>query len=225
MGAQFSKDLGITGGEKGDLRREGHNKVLVETRYLSIKVVGDTPLLVDNRSGEVASIGNGLDLRKQRCRTPWEEYCNSLYWLTKKPQDPSEIDVEIARFGFPAIAFKKSAVDAAYEQRLITKRSQMRGAFCILNIDGLVEIEGRPQMQEYFIRCDGHYEGSRYHAKFKEWSAKLIIQYVPDRITPEIIMHMIDWGGQLKGIGVYRPYNGGEYGTFHVAGFAEFGKS
>ena len=56
----------------------------------------------------------------------------------------------------------------------------------------------------------------RYRAEFKNWRAKLTIEYNPAVIQPEHIVNLVEISGFAVGIGENRPEKGGDWGTFEV---------
>lgn len=54
-------------------------------------------------------------------KDPWADFCETLYWLSDKPEEPTEDDVMNGRFGFPAVAFKSAAITAVTSTGGMTK--------------------------------------------------------------------------------------------------------
>ena len=145
-----------------------------------------------------------------------------MYWINDMPEEPTKADYEKAlksgkaRFGFPAIAFKSAAIDAAYQQGVIAKKTSARGAFHL--DDEYVEIEGTPQMREDTVMIGGMSKVAdlRYRAEFPAWRATLNIKYNATSISVEQILNMLNIGGFSCGIGEWRPSRDGSFGRFHV---------
>jgi hypothetical protein len=116
-------------------------------------------------------------------------------------------------YGFPAIAFKAAAVDAATFVDGITK-VEMRGAFHIN--DELVKIEGSPAPREDVVRVGMGTADLRYRAEFKKWKTTLTIRYNSRAISAEQITNMFQNAGFAIGIGEWRPQKDGRNGMFHV---------
>ena len=143
------------------------------------------------------------------------DFCDSLYWLTEKPENPTMEDVQKARFGFPTVAFKSAAVDAGYQSGILAKKTTARGAFHI--VGEMAEIEGTPEMREDMVRIGMGTADIRYRGEFKKWSTTLTIRYNKNAISDEQIINLINVGGFACGVGEWRPGKDGSYGMFHVA--------
>ena len=191
----------------------------IETKTFTVKLIGDSSLITHKWSAKAMKMildkqtkkaGNGKE-----AKDPWADYCDSMYWLTDKPEKPTEEDIENARFGFPAKAFKACAIDAGYQQGIIPKKTTARGAFHI--IGEMVEIEGRPQIREDMVRVGMGAADIRYRGEFPEWSVLLTIRYNPRAMSAEQIINLLNFGGFSNGVGEWRPEKDGDHGTFHVA--------
>lgn len=191
----------------------------IETKTFTVKLIGDSSLITHKWSEKAMKMildkqtkkaGNGKE-----AKDPWADYCDSMYWLTKKPEKPTQEDIENARFGFPAKAFKACAIDAGFQQGIIPKKTTARGAFHILG--EMVEIEGQPQIREDMVRVGMGTADIRYRGEFPEWSVLLTIRYNPRAMSAEQIINLLNFGGFSNGVGEWRPEKDGDHGTFHVA--------
>ena len=195
----------------------------IETRTFSVKLVGDSSLISNKWSEKAMRMILDKQTKKaangKAAKDPWMDFCDSLYWLSAKPDKPTEEDVMNARFGFPAKAFKACAIDAGYQQGVIPKKTTARGAFHI--IGEMVEIEGKPQMREDMVRVGMGTADIRYRGEFPEWSAVLTIRYNPRAMSAEQIISLLNFGGFSNGVGEWRPGKDGDHGTFHVAANGE----
>ena len=191
----------------------------IETKTFTVKLIGDSSLIVHKWSEKAMKMildkqtkkaGNGKE-----AKNPWADYCDSMYWLTDKPENPTEEDVMNARFGFPAKAFKACAIDAGFQQGIIPKKTTARGAFHI--IEEMVEINGKPEMREDMVKVGMGTADIRYRGEFPKWSVLLTIRYNPKAMSAEQIINLLNFGGFSNGVGEWRPEKDGEHGTFHVA--------
>ena len=191
----------------------------IETKTFSVKLVGDSSLITHKWSAKAMKMildkqtkkaGNGKE-----AKDPWMDYCDSMYWLTDMPENPTEDDIANARFGFPVTAFKACAIDAGYQQGIIPKKTTARGAFHILG--DFAEIEGKPQIREDMVRVGMGVADIRYRGEFPEWSVVLTIRYNPRAMSAEQIINLLNFGGFSNGVGEWRPEKDGDHGTFHVA--------
>lgn len=191
----------------------------IETKTFSVKLVGDSSLITHKWSEKAKKEMLKKQMKQastgKEAKDPWDDYCDSMYWLTKKPEKPTEEDIANARFGFPATAFKACAIDAGYQQGIIPKKTTARGAFHILG--EFVEIEGQPQIREDMVRIGMGTADIRYRGEFPEWSVILTIRYNPRAMSAEQIINLLNFGGFSNGVGEWRPEKDGDHGTFHVA--------
>ncbi len=172
---------------------------------IQLKLVGDSPLICHAWSEK--SRKQMLDKMMKKANTgratkdPEQEYRDSLYPFPG------------GGFGFPSIAFKSAAVDAASFVDGITK-VMMRGAF---HIPGeLVLIEGEPSPREDVCRVGMGAADLRYRGEFKDWSANVSVQFNANAISAEQIANMFSIAGFSIGIGEWRPARDGQFGRFHL---------
>ena len=172
---------------------------------IQLKLVGDSPLICHAWSEK--SRKQMLDKMMKKANTgrvakdPEQEYRDSLYPFPG------------GGFGFPAIAFKSAAVDAASFVDGVTK-VMMRGAF---HVPGeLVLIEGEPSPREDVCRVGMGAADLRYRGEFKDWSANVSVQFNASAISAEQIANMFSIAGFSIGIGEWRPARDGQFGRFHL---------
>jgi hypothetical protein len=195
----------------------------INIKKFQITLVGDSPLIVhrfDEKSKKQI-----FDKQTQKAKSgkepkiPMRDFIESLYWLSGKPKEYTEEAFEQAikegaRFGFPAIAFKASAVSAGYRAGVTKDKVTSNGAF---HIDGeFVEINGIPQMREDMVRIGMGTADIRYRGEFKEWEATFTVKYNASVFSAEQIINLFNLGGFACGIGEWRPEKGGSYGMYHV---------
>lgn len=114
----------------------------IETKVVSLKIVGDSPLIVHAWSAkakrEILEKEIGATKTKARePKNPLEDFCASMYWLTKMPEIFTEESVRDAmannpRFGFPVTGIKQAALSAAYRMGWVKDKMSLRGAFFII---------------------------------------------------------------------------------------------
>lgn len=114
----------------------------IETRIATVKIVGDSPLIVHAWSAkakrEILEKEIGATKTKARDpKNPLEDFCASMYWLTKMPEtftqeSVSEAMADGARFGFPVTGIKQAALSAAYRMGWVKDKMSLRGAFFIV---------------------------------------------------------------------------------------------
>lgn len=192
-------------------------------KMATLHIVGDSPLIVHAWSEKAKRMMLEKQMKKatkgKEVRDPFAEFCDSLYWLSERPEDLTEENfgkvVKTARFGFPALAFKAAAIDAAYQQGLVEKKTTLRGA--ILVIGEWAEIKGSyPTMREDMVRIGMGTADLRYRGEFKEWSTDLTVRYNANAVSLEQVVNVFNCGGFACGVGEWRPAKDGNYGMYHV---------
>lgn len=190
----------------------------IQQKTLVLKVVGDSPLIVHKWSEKAKKEILEKQMKKatkaKEAKDPWMDYCESMYWLTPMPEKPTQEDIEKAKFGFPATAFKAAAIDAGYQQGYLAKKTTARGAFYI--VGDMVEIQGTPNIREDMVKIGMGIADIRYRGEFKNWSAELTIRYNPNVMSAEQIVNLINLGGFSNGVGEWRQSKDGCFGIFHV---------
>ena len=197
----------------------------INIQYATIKVVGDSPLIVHKWSEKAKK--EILDKQMKKAKTkghdakdPVRDFIDSLYWLDGEPEEKTEEGFAKAiqsgaRFGFPSVAFKASAVAAGYRSGVTKNLVSMYGAF---HIDGeFVEINGVPDMREDMCKVGMGVADIRYRGEFKEWSATFQVKYNASAISLEQLVNLFNLGGFACGLGEWRIEKGGAYGAYHVA--------
>ena len=196
----------------------------INIQYATIRVVGDSPLIVHKWSEKAKKeiLDNQMKKAKTKghdAKDPVRDFIESLYWIDGEPEDKTENGFARAiengaRFGFPSVAFKASAVSAGYRSGVTRDKVSMNAAF---HIDGeLVEIKGIPEMREDMVRIGMGTADIRYRGMFSEWSATIQVKYNASAISLEQLVNLINLGGFACGLGEWRPEKGGQFGMFHV---------
>lgn len=196
----------------------------INIQYATISIVGDSPLIVHKWSEKAKK--EILDKQMKKAKTkghdakdPVRDFIDSLYWLDGEPEEKTEEGFvraiqDGARFGFPSVAFKASAVAAGYRSGVTKNLVSMYGAF---HIDGeFVEIKGIPEMREDMVRVGMGVADIRYRGEFKEWSATFQVKYNASVISLEQLVNLFNLGGFACGLGEWRPEKGGAFGMYHI---------
>lgn len=198
----------------------------IDIRTATIKVVGDSPLIVHKWSEKAKK--EILDKQMKRAKTkghdakdPVRDFIDSLYWLDGEPEEKTEEGFAKAiqngaRFGFPAVAFKAAAVSAGYRAGVTPNKVSMYAAFHI--DDEFVQIDGIPEMREDMVTVGGISRAAdiRYRGEFKEWSATFQVKFNAAVISLEQLVNLFNLGGFCCGLGEWRVEKGGENGRFRV---------
>lgn len=195
----------------------------LELQTFTLKIIGDSPLIVHAWSEKAKKEMLDKQMKKatkgKEAKDPFMDFCNSMYWLSEKPKNPTMEDVLKAKFGFPVVAFKSAAVDGGYQSGVLGKKTTARGAFQI--VGEMAEINGTPEMREDMVRIGMGTADIRYRGEFKSWSTILTIRYNERAMSLEQIINLFNIGGFSCGVGEWRPSKDGSYGMFHVASQGE----
>lgn len=203
----------------------------IEIQKTTIRVVGDTPLIMHAWSEKAKREILDKQMKKtkasaKQAKSPVEDFIRSMYWLEGFPEEMSEDNFEEAirngaRFGFPVTAFKQAAISAAYRMGWTKDKMSMRGAFFIDGDENqMVEIfSDVPVIREDMVKVGMGTADIRFRGEFRNWYADLTISYNKNgQYSLEQIINIINAGGYVCGIGEWRPERDGQYGMFHVAG-------
>lgn len=190
---------------------------------VQIPIIGDSPLICHAFSQKARQIMLARQTRQastgREAKNPWKDFCESLYWLDKMPDDPQEADVVSSRFGFPAVGFKAAAVTACTSIGSITKVAA-RQAF---HVDGeFVELLGPPpSMREDVARVGMGTADLRHRGEFDPWSAVLTVKFNANVLSAAQVVNLFQTAGFAVGVGDWRPERDGVFGRFHVAAEGE----
>lgn len=184
----------------------------IKLEMISIPIVGDSPLLTnamtEERKDEIEAKIVGRAHKPKAVRDPEKEYEMAKY----RTKD--------GKYGHPAGAFKKAAVEAC---RLIDG-FPMTEARVLFHVMGeLVEIEGEPKPRRDMVPAGNKGGGGcvpAYRAEFWPWSCTLLVRYYANKLTVEQVVNLFNLAG-LGGVGCWRPSapigKSGNFGMFHVA--------
>lgn len=125
----------------------------IEISTFELTLVGDSPLIVHAWSEKAKKeiLDKQMKVAKTKVRSirnPAADFIDSLYWLTKKPAEPTmeafyRAVAEGAEFGFPSVAFKAAAVSAGFRTGVTKNKTIPNSAF---HINGdMVRIHGTPE--------------------------------------------------------------------------------
>lgn len=184
----------------------------LESETITLTVKGTAPLIVHNWSEKAKAEMLAKQMGKKapkEFKDPQAQYESSLYRLPDGTP------------GFPVVAFKSATVGGARYFKGVTQVQLRQGLlFHGEGPDHLVRINGVPVMREDMVRVGSGLNKTadiRYRAMFPEWTANLVISYLPSQITLESVVALVDAGG-MGGVGEWRPEraNTGTYGTYEV---------
>jgi hypothetical protein len=202
-------------------------------KIVPIKIVGDTPLIVHAWSEKAKRMM--LDAQQKTTKTkakeardPYDDFIQSMYWLTEKPESTPEAFQKAiengAKFGFPVTGIKQASNSAAYRQNWVKNQMELRGSYFLRTPYGdMAEIvSDTPIMREDMVRIGNGSAEHRYRGEFRNWSMEFLMEYNENgNMTIEQILNCIDAGGLVCGIGEWRPEKDGDFGRYHI----ELGKA
>ena len=178
----------------------------MDIRHMSIRLVGDSPLVCHKWSDKAKKMMLDKQMKKatpkKEAKDPEQDYKDSLY------EHPD------GGYGFPAIGFKKAAVDACSHVDGVTK-VLARGAFHV--VGEMVKIEGEPRPREDMVRIAMGTADIRYRGEFPDWSCDLEVRYNASVMSAEQVVNLFNTAGFAIGVGEGRPQKNMSWGMFHVA--------
>lgn len=196
----------------------------INVKTAEIHIVGDSPLIMHKWSEKAKK--EILDKQMKKAKTkghdakdPVRDFIDSIYWLEGEPEEKTEEGFTKAiqngaRFGFPSVAVKASAVAAGFRNGITKDKVSMNAVFHI--DDEFIEIVGVPDMREDMVRVGKGVADIRYRGEFQNWSATFAVKYNASAISLEQLVNLFNMGGFSCGLGEWRPERGGQYGMFHV---------
>jgi hypothetical protein len=182
-----------------------------------IEIEGTAPLIVkawSQKAREMMLAGQQGRKAPKENKDPQKDFEESMY----KFDDGSH--------GFPTLGIKSATVKGgARAFGKTVKMTELRQSLLFhpdgLCTDGatlLTKLEGSaPHMREDMVRLGGVKADIRYRAQYDEWSATLRIEFLPNVISLDSIVALVDAGG-MNGLGEWRPEKSGYFGTFQVVG-------
>ena len=200
----------------------------LDIQKVNIRIVGDSPLIVhawsDKAKKMMLDAQTGATKTKAKPkRDPFDDFINSMYWLTEKPESTEKAFIDAvnngARWGFPVGAIKQAANSAAYRMKWVKNQMELRGSYFLKTEWGeMAEIKGCiPEMREDMVRIGNGSSDLRYRGEFKNWYMDFELQYnASGAMSLEQIINCINAGGFACGIGEWRPEKDGSFGTFHI---------
>lgn len=196
----------------------------IDIRNATITLKGDSPLIVHKWSEKAKKMM--LDKQMKIATTkghdakdPFADFVDTIYFLSGKPEraTPEAFEEALsngARFGFPSVGVKASAVSAGFRAGVTKNLVSINGAFHI--DEEYVEIKGVPRIREDMVRVGMGTADIRYRAEFPEWSTTFVAKYNAGVISLAQLCNLFNLGGFAVGIGEWRPEKGGTYGRYHV---------
>lgn len=200
----------------------------LDIKTVPIRLVGDSPLITHCWSEKAKRMMLEAQMKTTKtkakeARDPYDDFIQSLYWLTAKPKStPEEFEKAVAngaKFGFPVGAIKMAGNSAAYRMGWVKNQMGLRGAYFLHSEYGdMAEIIGdTPIMREDMVRIGMGSADLRYRGEFQNWHMELTLEYnASGEYTLEQIINIINAGGYVCGLGEWRPEKDGSFGRYHI---------
>lgn len=207
----------------------------IEMKIVEVTLVGDTPLIMHawnekaKRMMLEAQQGKAKG-KKKETKNPVDDFIQSMYWLTNKPDTDGMNEDECkeafeqaiengAKFGFPVTAFKQAAISAAYRMGWAKDKMSLRGVFFIdTDYGDMAEIvSDSPTIREDMVKIGMGTADIRYRGEFNHWHTTIRLKYNANgQYSLENILNILNAGGMVCGVGEWRPERDGQFGMFHV---------
>jgi glutaredoxin-related protein len=198
----------------------------IQRQEVRIHIVGTAPLVVSKFSEKAKEIMRGSQTGQKRLkqrRDPESDFAGARH----------RIDGDSGWDGFPATGLKGAIVGGArfFNDKKLNMTLLKQSIFVlgdgkdmlipILGPDGKPYGVGKnqPEMHEGMVRNRTGVADFRFRPMYYPWSMKLSIIYMPDLMSLETLVALVDAGG-FVGIGEWRPGSKesqtGSWGTFQV---------
>ncbi len=199
-----------------------------DIQTIKFRIVGDSQLVTHAWSKKAREMmlakQQGKKLTKAP-KDPWQDYLDSMYWVSKRPAKVTEAVVKKAKFGFPATAIKAACVAACRGIAGIKMTEARQLIFVESDFtddqgQDLIIIDGKPKMIESMVRLQTGVADLRYRGCFMPWSATVRVQFDAENIAAESVVNLVNRAGLTCGICEWRPASKqsstGMWGRFHV---------
>lgn len=212
----------------------------MELELAEMTIEGTTPLIVhawDEKAKQmILDKQRGKATKtKHEIKIPVNDFINSLYWLTEKPENGStdeEAEANFqeaidggAKFGFSLGGIKQSIIMGAKRGGLDVVGTELKASFFLRGATeastfDLAEIVGDiPEMREDMVRVGGMSKSAdvRYRGMFTHWEIPMLIEYNRNgKYSLEQLMNCVNVGGFACGIGEWRPEKDGQFGMYRL---------
>jgi hypothetical protein len=209
------------------------NKKTISVKPLNVKTVeviikGDSDLILnkmtDSSITEIVEKQTGKTGKKTKeAINQWQRLIEGIHWMDGKEDDFTEDGwkkaLEKNRVGYDASGIKKGLCDAA-----VRVLGESKSTITNANIQVIPEKANLVPIEFSDVAIDEsvitNYKGNAfvtYRNVFSGWSSKFKIQFMPDNISIEQLVELIQAMGFAGGIGAHRVgLKGGTNGQFHV---------
>ena len=187
--------------------------ITIELKTLNLRLVGDTPLIVNAWSEKARNMMRSKQQRKaletRKAKSPEDDFEASQY---RHPD---------GGYGFKAIGFKAAAITALSQVDGGLTKIRARGCFHVGDGSSsaeLVQLEcpNEPFQREDPVRVASGSADLRYRAEYWPWAVTLKIRYNAKAISVQQLVSLFNLAGFAVGVGEWRPEKDGVNGMFHV---------
>lgn len=188
----------------------------INLKQLTMRIIGTAPLMMHKWSEKAKrqirekQQKKTAANKKKEARNPEQEFLDATYHVSDFPGGAASDK----RYAFPAIAFKKAAVDACRQLDNITM-ALAKTMFHVIGEYVIIESENEPIMREDTVVIGQGTTDLRYRPQFWPWAATIEIVYNADVVSKEQIANIFKTAGFASGIGENRPSKtGNTFGMF-----------
>lgn len=194
---------------------------------MRVTIKGDCDLILNKMTDEAIE-----DIKSTQTKTAkgtkepinmWQRLVGGLHWMDGKEKEYTEDGYYDAlknnRVGYDASGIKKGICDAAVRVLGESKSTVINANIQIIpEKQNLVPIEfGETEIDESVIT---NWKGNAfltYRTIFRDWSCSFVVEYLPDNISRDQVIELLQAMGFAGGIGAHRVgLKGGTNGKFHV---------
>lgn len=192
-----------------------------------VTIKGDCDLILNKMTDEAIE-----DIKSTQTKTAkgtkepinmWQRLVGGLHWMDGKETDYTEEGyyraLENNRVGYDASGIKKGICDAAVRVLGESKSTIINANIQVIpEKQNLVPVEFKEtEIDESVIT---NWKGNAfltYRTIFRDWSCSFVIEYLPDNISRDQVIELLQAMGFAGGIGAHRVgLKGGTNGKFHV---------
>lgn len=201
----------------------------LKTETIEVTIVGDSDLILnkmtDSSIEEIKDSQTGKTAKKSKeAINMYQRLVESLHWMDGKETEFTEEGWKNAlknnRVGYDASGIKKGICDAA-----VRVLGESKSTITNANIQIIPEKANLVPITFTGVGYDEsiitNWKGNAfltYRNVFSGWSCKFKVQFMPDNVSLEQVIEMIQAMGFACGIGAHRVgLKGGTNGQFHVA--------
>lgn len=187
----------------------------IERQTILVPIQSVSPLITHAWSEKAketlkGSTGHKKQAKVKEDRNPQAEYEGAMHRF------------DDGGYGFPTLGFKAATISAArlYDGVSMAELKQL------VYFTGETGSEGTlltrfdtckdPWMRSDVVRLTFKSTDMRYRPQIDEWTAQLAITFLPNILSRDSIVALVNAGGLTAGIGEWRPSKGGDYGQYQV---------